>query len=256
MVDPLSIYGAASTVVETTIKIIRYIREFRHAKEEHSDWIRDIESIKKKQEKLIARLQNVDLNKNAPWYRNFIEAMGLEDQDLKNGTPLGDLPFQSNSPFGRFKQKLEKLNEKLYIKPGKLHEIMFQSLHYFNKAGTASMFGELDKVHETFAQTIQLDHFILSEAIYEEVVGLSDDQFRRDKLDALNKLSRLDFAERQNQVYATCFRDGQSPPSEWFLTSQEFIAWRAGRPWPLYCVGKPGAGKVMDSVRHRILDGC
>ena len=256
MVDPLSIYGAASTAIETTIKIIRYIRDFRHAKEEHRGWILEIESIQKQQEKLKARLQNVDLNKNAPWYSNFIEAMGLKDENLKNGTPLGDLPFQDNSPFGRLKQKLEDLSAKLYIKPGKHHEIKLQALHYFNKADRASMFSEIAKVHLAFAQAIQLDHFNLSEAIFEEVDGLADDRFRRDKLDALDKLSRLDFAERQNQVYATCFKDGRSPPSEWFLTSQEFVAWRAGRSWPLYCVGKPGAGKVMDNVGHRISDGC
>lgn len=260
MVDPLSIYGATSTVIDTTVKIIRFIQDFRHAIEERKGWISEIETIQKQQEKLKARLQNVDLNKNASWYSNFIEAMGLKDEDLKNGTPLRDLPYQANSPFGRLKQNVEDLLAKLYIKPGKHHEIMFRFLHYFIKADRASVFGEIAKVQSAFEKAIQLDHFILSETILETVVRVddrtADDQFQREKLDALNKLSRLDFAERQNQVYATCFKDGQSSPSQWFLTSEEFLAWRAGRRWPLYCVGKPGAGKVMNSVRLRLFGGC
>lgn len=246
--DPLSIIGAASTAITAAITVINYLQDFKHALEERKDWILKMKSTQRYLEELKARLERANLDKSAPWYRNFIEAMGLDDAHLTSGTAVRDLPFQTESPFGQLERKLKALAAKLEIKPGRHHVFVFRGRYHFNKTEFATMFDEILKVQSTFLHTIQLDHFQLSEATHKDVVEVKDmlknQQSEAEKQEALHYLSKLNFAERQNQIYAMCFKDGLSSPGQWFLTCQEFIAWRAGRPWPLYCVGKPGAGKV------------
>ncbi|KAL8867130.1 MAG: hypothetical protein Q9174_005860, partial [Haloplaca sp. 1 TL-2023] len=57
-------------------------------------------------------------------------------------------------------------------------------------------------------------------------------------------LSPLQYRRRQSEIYNDAVFLGQS-----FLESNEYKAWREGRPWTLYGYGLPGAGKtVLSSI--------
>ena len=57
-------------------------------------------------------------------------------------------------------------------------------------------------------------------------------------------LSPLQYRRRQSEIYNDAVFLGQS-----FLESNEYKAWREGRPWILYGYGLPGAGKtVLSSI--------
>lgn len=252
--DPLSVSAAVVTAAVTTIKVIKFLQDAKHAKKERQEWLKSLQNIHGYLNDLERRLKDPNVA-NKPWYERFIEAMGV-DKKMLSSPNAGPVKIQSDSAFSQLNDKLKELQMKLEPQAGwRHHEYFRRGLHHFNKGDLVTMFADLERLQSAFNSRIQLDHFVLSEAnfvlseaIREDVLKtknfIQSQQQEKNKRDALFYLSKLDFADRQNQILRASIRDGSSPPGQWLLTSEEFIAWRAGRPWTLYCVGKPGAGKV------------
>ena len=245
--DPLSVSAAVVTAIASTIKVTKFLQEAKHAKKERQEWMENLKNVQEYLEDLERRLKSPDIA-NKPWYRNFMKAMGVDSTMLSNPN-AGPGTIRPDSVFGQLVGKLKELQTRLEPQAGwRHHEYFRKRLHYFNKADFGTMFADLHRLQSTLSRRIQLDQSIHLEAIHEDVMQvknrISSQQQKNNRIDALSCLSRLDFADRQNQIFGASFRDGSSPSGQWFLTSEEFIAWRAGRPWTLYCVGKPGAGKV------------
>lgn len=259
MMDPLTISGAVITAINTSATVISILRDAKHAKKERQEWMMHLEDVRDYLEQLQGLLKTPHLDTSTPWYRNFIDIMGIENK-LAGVANQSSVQIRPDSTFGRLDSKLGELRIKLEPQPGWRHHQYFrQGLHYFNKAEFATIFAELDRLQSKFERSIQLGQLNLSAATHDEtleVKGVFTSQMHEEeRTDALRRLSKLEFADRQNQIYGTCFQDGLSAPSQWFLTSEEFVAWRAGRHWPLYCVGKPGAGKVdrrYFAILHRL----
>lgn len=248
MADPLSIMGATTEAIGVTIKIVQFLRAVKHAKVDCQRWSKRLEDVRRYLEQLKSWLEKVKLDSSAPWYQNFKTAMGLEHASLTDATDLKSLKFVEDSPFGRLVAKLQEMEGKLKpSKQGWYHDIFWRIRYTTIKGNVAETFEEIDSLETDFSRLLQLDHFSLSEdthGLLLQVDGrLASQQREKNVKHALNQLSTIDFVDRQNQVYSACFQDG-SPPAQWFLASEEYTAWRGGRPWPLYCYGKPGAGKV------------
>ena len=250
--DPLSIYGATNTALTTINTVIQVLQDMKNAKKERQEWKKTLQHVQAYLEQLKGWVEEANLEKSAPWYRGFIKAMGLEDRKLVEGTDLKSLGFWPDSPFGCLESRLKELEKKLKTKSGWYHEVVWRAWHTLNKKEFAPMFTEIEGLQASIQRSLQLDHFALSKVTHglvremKEVVTLRWNE--ADRKDALDRLSNLDFSKKQDQIYATCFQDGLSPPGQWLLTSEEFVAWQAGRPWPLYCYGNPGAGKVCGMV--------
>ena len=245
--DPLSISAAVVTAIGTAIKITKFLQDAKHAKQERQEWMKSVKIIQEYLEELDRRLK-IPKIANTPWYRNFVEAMGVDNKTVSKQN-AGSGKIREDSAFGQLDGKLQELKIKLEPQARWWHHEYFRrGLHYFNKADFVTMFADLDRLQSALDRRIQLDHFVLSEAIHVDVLEaknlIQSQQQEKNRRDALACLSKLDFADRQNQIFGASFRDGSSPPGQWLLASEEFVAWRAGRPWTLYCVGKPGAGKV------------
>ena len=240
--DPLSISAAVVTATTTATKVIIILQDAKHAKKERQEWLESLKDVREYLEDLQSRLQDPNVV-DKPWYRRFIKAMGVDKNMLSSPTASAG-NIRPDSAFGRLDGKLKELRIKLEPQAGWWHHEYFRrGLHHFNKGDFATMFADLERLQSALDRRIQLDHVVLSEAIHADQQEAKRKDSRRA---ALSSLSKLDFADRQNQIFGTSFQDGSSSLGGWFFTSEEFVAWRAGRPWPLYCVGKPGAGKVDD----------
>ena len=249
--DPI---GATTAAITCTVFIINYVKGMKNAKKDYKDWTNKLHDVQDYLMQLQDRLERAKLDKDAPWFQNFIKAMGLDITGVSGAVDLSSLKVSSDSPFGRLKDKLEELETKVKIKPKWYRKTLQIGLHPINKTDVAETFTEISELQTKFARTLQLENLQVAEATHGLVLevknSLVSQQHEHDARDALSQLSTLDFADRQNQIYATCFQD-EKPPAQWFLTSEEFVAWREGRPWPLYCHGKPGAGKVNTVVAPR-----
>ena len=241
--DPGSILGAVTAGISATIQVTQYIRQMRHDNEDRQEWIVKLTDIRAYLEQLTRRLQKGHLDKAAPWYLNFVEAMGLKDAALIDPIDLKSLSYSPESLFGRLIGKLHDLEEKLRPQPGLFKWLKQKGLHPLIKPEIVEVFGDISYIQSQFSNTLQLEHFDLAVNTHKVVLEVRESQVSQQRKTELGQLSKLDFRDRQNQIYATCFRDG-APPAQWFLTCEEFTAWLAGRPWPLHCHGKPGAGKV------------
>ncbi|KAL8797401.1 MAG: hypothetical protein Q9195_000556 [Heterodermia aff. obscurata] len=250
--DPGTILAVATASVTAVVKVTQYIRETKHAKEDRQEWIMKLSDIRAYLEQLTRRLEKGHLDKTAPWYLNFIEAMGLSDAALIDAIDLKSLSYNPDSLFGRLVGKLHDLEEKLRPHPGSFKRLQRNIFHTLIKPEIAEVFDEISYIQSQFSQTLQLEHFDLAVDTHKVVLEVRESQVSQQRKTELGQLSKLDFRDRQNQIYATCFQEGV-PPAQWFLTSEEFISWRAGRPWPLHCHGRPGAGKTVLSsivIRH------
>ena len=241
--DPLSILGATATAISAAAKVTQYIREMRHATKERQEWIIKLTHIQAYLEQLTRRLEKGHLDKTAPWYRNFVEAMGLKDAALIDAADPKSLRYSPNSLFDRLISKLHDLEEKLRPQVGWFKKVARKGFHPLIKPEIADVFTEISNIQSQFSNTLQLEHFDLAVDTHKVVLEVRESQVNQQRKTELGQLSKLDFRDRQNQIYATCFHEG-APPAQWFLTSEEFIAWLAGRSWPLHCHGQPGAGKV------------
>ena len=249
--DPI---GATTAAITLTVTIISYVKVMKSAKKDYKDWMNQLHDVQDYLMQLQDRLERAKPDKDAPWFQNFIKAMGLDITGVNGAVDLSSLKVSSDSPFGRLKNKLEELEKKVKIKPEWYHKTFRIALHPFNKTDVEETFTEIGKLQTKFTHTLQLENLQVAEATHGLVLEVKDSlvsqQHEHDARDALSQLSTLNFADRQNQIYATCFQD-ETPPAQWFLTSEEFVAWREGRPWPLYCHGKPGAGKVNTIIASR-----
>ena len=241
--DPGSILGATTAAISAAIQVTQYIRQMRHATEDRQEWIIKLTDIRGYLEQLTRRLEKGHLDKTAPWYLNFVEAMGLKDAALIDAVDLKSLSYNPDSLFGRLISKLHDLEGKLRPQPGWFKRLKQKGLHPLIKPEITEVFGEISYIQSQFSNTLQLEHFDLAVDTHKVVLEVRESQVNQQRKTELGQLSKLDFRDRQNQIYATCFQEG-APPAHWFLTSEEFIAWLAGRPWPLHCHGRPGAGKV------------
>lgn len=241
--DPGTILAVATASITTIIKVTEYVRDTKHAKEDRHEWTMKLIDVRAYLERLVGRLQKGHLDKTAPWYLNFVEAMGLQDAALIDAIDLKSLSYSPDSLFGRLISKLRELEEKLRPPPDSFKKLQHKFLHTWIKPEIAEVFEEIAYIQSQFSNTLQLEHFDLAVDTHKVVLEVRESQLNQQRKTEVGQLSKLDFRDRQNQIYATCFHEG-APPAQWFLTSEEFLAWRAGRPWPLHCHGKPGAGKV------------
>ncbi|KAL8672148.1 MAG: hypothetical protein Q9168_003371 [Polycauliona sp. 1 TL-2023] len=259
------VFGAIGLAAHITNKIILILKDAKVAVKEREGWIAEMDSIHRYLQSLEERLEKLDMDTtSAPFPQHFIEAMGLDYASLINGTALKDLHPRPKSALVQLQKKLSSLASELEANRdsrldrksrterlrGWYHGAKVQASHHFNKADISTMLWEISRIKDTFVQAIQLDDSNKIEAIHHEQAG---QRLEAEKQKALGALSKLDFGDRQNKIYSSCYKDDVAPPGQWFLTSQEFLSWREGRPWPLYCIGQPGAGKTVLSsivIRH------
>ena len=250
--DAGTILGATTVAISSAIKTTQYIREMRHVTEDRQKWIIKLTDIRAYLEQLRRRLEKGHLDKTAPWYLNFVKAMGLEDAALIDAIDLKSLSYSPDSLFGRLISELDDLEKKLTPQPGWFKKVKQKVLHPLTKPEILEVFDEISYIQSQFSNTLQLEHFDSAVDTHKVVLEMRESQVNQQRKTELGQLSKLDFRDRQNQIYATSFQEG-APPAQWFLTSEEFIAWLAGRPWPLHCYGRPGAGKTVLSsivIRH------
>ena len=241
--DPGSILGVTTAAISATIQVTQYIRQMRHATEERQEWIVKLTDVRAYLEQLGRRLEKGHLDKTAPWYLSFVEAMGLKDAALIDAVDLKSLSYDPDSLFGRLTGKLRDLEKKLRSQPAWFKKMGQRVFHPLIKPEIAEAFNEISYIQSQFSRTLQLEHFDLAVDTHKVVLEVRESQVNQQRKTEVGQLSKLDFRDRQNQIHATSFQEG-APPAQWFLKSEEFIAWLAGRPWPLHCYGQPGAGKV------------
>ena len=256
MADPLSIMGATIEAISITSRIIQYAKGVKHAKKDYENWRRRATHIQLYLEQMRVSPEGTKLDSSVPGYQSFIKAMGLETALLTDNTDPKSLRFGPDAPFGRLKDKLKEIEAKLKSKPGWYHKWLQRGLHPIIKGDVSGMFKDIESLRNDveflrtgFAYNLQYEHLRLDKAHHDKVTSRWHE---KDVKIALDRLTAMDFEERQNQIYAACFQD-TSPPAQWFLNSEEFVAWQEGRAWPLYCHGKPGAGKTVLSsivIRH------
>lgn len=247
MADPLSIIGVTATAITTTVYVVQYLQTVKQATKDREKWTNTLVDTEEYLKQLKNRLKGRNPDTTTPWVKKFMTVMGLVEADIVEPIDLETLKFNKQSPFGRLTSKLNELKVTIQGKRTWHRRVLWRGLHPGIKQDVADIFAEIDTDLRRIVNILQLEHLELSEAtlelVWEVKSTLVFQQQESVRKDALNRLSKLDFVKRQNTVYGTCFQDG-STQAQWFLGSEEFVAWRAGRPWPLYCHGKPGAGKV------------
>ena len=248
MADPISIISLASAAIGPTIKFIAYLQTVKSAKTDRSDWEDTLGETQNYFEELKARLDGPKLDITKPWFQKFLKVMGYDKLILKDPNSIEPRePPDPRSPFGCLKKKLQELSALTEPKSDRLHRVMARALHPRTKKNVVGILDDIERLRKKIMDNVQLEHLALSEATYDEVSHLQQTVDRQqDRIEmekALDRVSKLDFVDRQISIYDSCFQDGK-PPAQWFLTSEEFAAWRAGQSWPLYCHGQPGAGKV------------
>lgn len=254
--DPVSILGvasAASTLIGNAVTVVNYLKDFIIAEKECAKWLQELDGLVSLLNRLKSRSEAA-LQSGDPWYDDFLAAT------RKGGTGSDGLYNEDDShrPGGlllRLQVELEALESKLKPKDGRGPRIVQRLKHSNDKADVAVTFLKLDRLRADLSDVMADVRLDLSERTYRKLVVTTDaiiktqekqESRARKEEDAniIKWLSPLEFLERQRHVYSECFYNESVPPGQWLLHSEEFVAWKSGRPWPLYYYGNPGAGKV------------
>ena len=253
--DPVSILGvasAASTLMGNAVTVVNYLKDVINAKKECAKWLQELDGLVSLLDRL-KRRSEAALQSRDPWYDDFLAAI------RKGGTGSDGVYNKDGSirPGGlllRLQVELEALESK--VKPKDGWRGAAQRFMYSNdKADFAATFVKLDRLRSDLSDVMADVRLDLSERTYRKLVVTTDAIIKtqekqesrvrkEEEANIIKWLSPLEFLERQRHVYSECFYNESVPPGQWLLHSEEFVAWKSGRPWPLYYYGNPGAGKV------------
>ena len=247
--DPLSISTAALGLVQTVTQVVNYLQDVKNAQKERIEWIGDLEALNILLKQFRSRLNDAKESPSSPWYRGFLEAVSSKDGKLKNEFDLKDGAFNPDGLLGRLQERVLKLKSDLQLKPG-WHGAFQRAVHTIDKVEFAKTFAGIRALKSDLATIMELDHFTLSLNIYQKLEASELRAKKADRMEIIKWLSPLEFLERQRKINSECFYNELSPPGQWLLDSDEFVAWKSGRSWPLYCYGNPGAGKVRQSLAY------
>ena len=255
--DPLSIATAAVGLIQNVVQVVNYLKDVKNARKEREGWIKDLEAIIILLGQLKNRLENAKKSPDAPWYRGFLAAVGKEGGSLrKDFSQKNDVFDDPNGLCGNLQARVNKLNEDLQPKHG-IKGFLQRAVHTIDKVELTETFDAIRKNKTDLDSIMQQDHFELSldthkntETILEKLTVYEDRAKKADIMNILKWLSPLEFLERQRKVHNECFYDELHPPGQWLMNSEEFVAWKSGRSWPLYCYGNPGAGKASKHLPH------
>ena len=240
--DPLSITAAALAFVTAISTVTKLVQDFKHAEKAKREWIQDLDDLKRFFEvSLPERAEKASQSNLAPFNQGLIQAMTLKDSMPERVKRLTIDDYHPDFLFGRLATRIKALADRLTPKTGRFRKVSQRLEYPFIKSDIERDFVHIRALKSDLIDFTLLDHQGLSEAILETQITKIRKENQRDVLDWL---SPLKFLQRQDDVFNQCFHDGQTSPGNWLLTSYEFLAWRHGRPWLLYCYGEPGAGKV------------
>ena len=252
--DPLSISSAAIGLVQNVVQLINYVQDYRHSRADREQWLGDLEALKILLGLLHERAKEAHQSKSHPWFRGFLQAMEAKDRHFARGSQKSNDP-QSFTPGGlwdRLEKRVQDLLSKLEVKTG-FRGILQKAKHTMDKTDLDNAFKDINRLKSDLDSIMLQDQWALNQDIHKKVEALGDRANKDDMLEFLHWLSPLDFRERQDKVFSECFFNEASPPGQWLLGSEEFVAWKSGRCWPLYCYGNPGAGKVSTNGTSELL---
>ena len=243
--DPLSISTAAIGLVQNIVQITNYVQDFRHSTRDREQWLGDLNALKILLELLHDRAEDARQSRESPWFRGFLRAMEAKDDHLTAGSEKNSDPrsFVQGGLWNRLERRVKDLLSKLEVKPG-FRGFLQKAKHTIDKADLSDAFKDVSRLKADLDSIMLQDQWALSQDIHKKLEVLGDRARKDDMLKFFQWLSPLDFRERQEKVFGECFFNEASPPGQWLLDSEEFVAWKSGNSWPLYCYGNPGAGKV------------
>ena len=247
--DPLSISSAAVGLIQNVVQVTNYVQDFRHAKRDREQWLGDLEGLRILLGLLHDRAKEAHQSESHPWFRGFLQVMEAKDKHLTDGSEKINSDPRSFTPGGlwdRLEKRVKDLLAKLEVKTG-WRGFVQKAKHTMDKTDLADAFKDINRLKSDLDSIMLQDQWTLNQDIHKKVEALGDRANKDDMLEFLHWLSPLDFRERQEKVFSECFFDEASPPGQWLLDSEEFVAWKSSRSWPLYCYGNPGAGKVSNS---------
>ena len=231
MVDPLSILGAVGVVVALSVSIIKIVKAAKNAGKEREEWVKTLVMVKRYLTKLNSRLEQArkqaEIDRSESWYRELSEAMSGE----------------KDSPRSLLESKLRDIEVKFAPRDGlRHHERVRRGFHLAIKGEVIEMFSRVNELLSDLQDAFeidQLDRLIdRTTTMHALQVEAKQRDLSRQIRDGLERLSNLDFAKTQNQIYGACYKGRQNSPGQWFINSQEFNAWRTGLVQTLYCVGE------------------
>ena len=263
--DPVSILGvasAASTLMSNAVTVVNYLKDFKNAKKECAKWLEDLEGLMMLLDEL-KRRSEAALKSSDPWYDGFLAAT-RKGGTLSDGIYNDDGSVRPGGLLLRLQVELKALESKLEPKDG-WHGFVQRVMYTSDKDDFAARFLKLDRLRSSLSDVMAGVNFTLSENIYQKLdvrtdaiiktQEIQESRARKEEEAKIVKwLSPLEFLERQREIYSECFYNESVPPGQWLLDSEEFVAWKSGRSWPLYCYGNPGAGKVSRATGHTHLD--
>ena len=254
--DPISIATAAIGFIQNIDAIVNWIQDTRHAREDHLQWLGDLEALVVLFKTLQRRAEAAKGSELSPWFYGFFEALKDKDGEIAISREA-DGTIKLGGLFGRLQDRIELLKEKLKIQHG-WRGIKQRVRHSNDKGDIRNDYEDIRALKADLDSIMQYDHFTLSLNMKQQLDSLLATQEvqenrarNEEELRVLKWLSPLEFLERQRKILSDCFYNASIPPGQWLLESEEFVAWKTGGPerqWPLYYYGKPGAGKVGSAL--------
>ena len=273
MTDPVSITASAISIAHVVKRLYDIGNAAYKSKEEKRKFNNVINNLNVQVTSLQLLEQRAFSNEDDPRYAGF-RAVLKSSKQFRNGKDVEPDP-DGKEPGGlqRLEYEMDQLETKLKVKHG-------------FRAGARRLlwFHEREEFEKTIAQIkqwtdivdsiLRYDHQIMAietddhvKDTSARVKGLEDLAVKADfreerkavekaaklreirRLEIVKWISPLRFRERQNAILNQAPLSAREPN---LVRTEEFGLWARGRPWILYCEGKPGAGKVgRDLTQNR-----
>ncbi|KAF7352200.1 ANK-REP-REGION domain-containing protein [Mycena venus] len=244
MAEVLGTLSTVLSLVETALKALEYIQDFRHAPQE--------------QQKLLSEMDN-------------LRPLLAELQTRITTNPSSSIVGQMQNPLNIFTSTMESFTEKLRPGDGAFSKVSKQlSWSMWSKSEAKEYLVKFEQFKSLLQSWLILDlwdmgqdqrkeHDAILKALDEQQVAnerilTTITEARRDHREEIDSARRtqimewmtpLNFFQRQSDIFGTW----QVGTGEWFLEDPFLKDWESGSGEILWCQGMPGAGKtVLSSV--------
>jgi len=230
MADPLSITTGILALLQTTAKVISYLRDVHEADNHKTRLLLEVSAIR-------GILQTLnDLVTNAT----------QGDPILHNIEGLGAPLAEYQSLLSHFEKTLKPPQGLRRI--GKALKWPFEKNEILEDLATA------ERCKTLFGLALHADHLELSRVIQQQAQELRETQRTQELRDILAWLSPLDFVAKHDVIRSR----HEQGTCQWLLDSVAFKDWENATTRLLWCPGVPGAGKtvfasvVIEHLTHRL----